>query len=179
MVGSRVAEKCPEGRGDRFLIGCVCATLGGSSSKFLLVRSSWARSYSDRVHDISDSARLFALANLAMADAGITAWDTKFHYVFWRPVTAIQEGDNDGNPETVGDPNWQRPDEGNGHGDFFKHQCSGRHPLINTPNYPDYTSGANRMCARRDSNSRPIAPEAVQAPSIIAESSVYSRSTSV
>jgi hypothetical protein len=76
-----------------------------------------------RVHDISDSARLFALANLAMADAGITAWDTKLHYVFWRPVTAIQEGDNDGNPETVGDPNWQ--------------------PLINTPNYPDYTSGAN------------------------------------
>ena len=76
-----------------------------------------------RVHDISDSARLFALANLAMGDAGITAWDAKVHYVFWRPVTAIQEGDNDGNPETVGDPNWQ--------------------PLINTPNYPDYTSGAN------------------------------------
>jgi hypothetical protein len=73
------------------------------------------------VHNIGDSARLFALANLAMADAAITAWDTKFHYVFWRPVTAIQEGDNDGNPETTGDPNWQ--------------------PLVNNPNYPDYTSG--------------------------------------
>lgn len=77
------------------------------------------------VHNIDDSARLFALANLAMADAGITAWDTKFHYVFWRPVTAIQEGDNDGNPETAGDPNWQ--------------------PFINTPNYPEYTSGANNV----------------------------------
>src|SRR5215467_13502157 len=40
---------------------------------------------------IGKSARLFALADLAMADAGITAWDTKRHYVFWRPITAIQE----------------------------------------------------------------------------------------
>jgi len=72
-----------------------------------------------------DSARLLALANLAMADAAITAWDSKFHYVFWRPVTAIQEGDSDGNPATTGDPNWQ--------------------PFINTPNYPEYSSGANNV----------------------------------
>jgi hypothetical protein len=77
------------------------------------------------VHNIDDSARLFAFVNLAVADAVITAWDSKFHYVFWRPVTAIQEGDNDGNRETDGDANWQ--------------------PLINTPNYPDYTSGANNV----------------------------------
>jgi hypothetical protein len=77
------------------------------------------------VNTIGDSARLFALVNLAMADAAITAWDTKKHYVFWRPVTAIQEGDNDGNPHTAGDVSWQ--------------------PLINTPNYPDYTSGANNV----------------------------------
>ena len=70
-----------------------------------------------------DSARLFALANMAGADALITSWDSKTHYVFWRPLTAIQEGDHDGNPQTVGDPAWQ--------------------PLINNPNYPDYTSGAN------------------------------------
>jgi hypothetical protein len=80
-----------------------------------------------RITDIDDSARLFALANLAAADAGITAWDSKFHYVSWRPVTAIQEGDNDGNPDTIGDPNWQ--------------------PLVNTPNYPEYTSGANNVTA--------------------------------
>jgi hypothetical protein len=77
------------------------------------------------VHNIGDSARLFALASLAAADAFITAWDSKYHYLFWRPVTAIQEGDNDGNPQTAGDVDWQ--------------------PLINTPNYPDYTSGANNI----------------------------------
>jgi len=77
------------------------------------------------VHNIDDSARLFALANLAMTDAVITAWDTKVHYVFWRPVTAIQEADNDSNPETASDADWR--------------------PLINTPNYPDYTSGANNV----------------------------------
>ena len=70
-----------------------------------------------------DSARLFALANMAGADALITSWDSKAFYVFWRPLTAIQEGDHDGNPHTAGDPAWQ--------------------PLINNPNYPDYTSGAN------------------------------------
>ena len=71
-----------------------------------------------------DSARLFALANMATADAIISSWDSKAHYVFWRPVTAIVEADHDGNPETIADANWQ--------------------PLINTPNYPDYTSGAKR-----------------------------------
>jgi hypothetical protein len=78
-----------------------------------------------QVLNIDDSARLFALVNLAMTDAVITAWDTKLHYVFWRPVTAIHEADNDHNPETASDANWQ--------------------PLINTPNYPDYTSGANNV----------------------------------
>ena len=77
------------------------------------------------VHRTGDSARLFALANLSVADALITSWDSKKFYVFWRPITAINEGDNDGNPKTVGDPTWQ--------------------PLINTPNYPDYTSGANNV----------------------------------
>ncbi|HEV8332680.1 MAG TPA: vanadium-dependent haloperoxidase [Steroidobacteraceae bacterium] len=78
-----------------------------------------------RLHKIGDSARLFALANLATADALITAWDSKKFYNFWRPITAIREGENDGNPATAGDLSWQ--------------------PLINTPNYPDYTSGANNV----------------------------------
>jgi hypothetical protein len=75
--------------------------------------------------NIGKSARLFALANMAMADAGITAWDTKLHYVFWRPITAIRNGDNDGNPNTDVDPTWQ--------------------PLIVNPPYPEYTSGANNV----------------------------------
>jgi hypothetical protein len=77
------------------------------------------------VDNISDSARLFALVDMAMADALITAWDTKKFYVFWRPITAIQEGDNDGNSLTVGDSTWQ--------------------PLIVSPPYPDYSSGANNL----------------------------------
>ena len=77
------------------------------------------------VDNIADSARLFALVDLAMADAGITAWNSKNYYVFWRPITAIQLGDTDGNPHTAGDSTWL--------------------PLIATPAYPDHTSGANNL----------------------------------
>jgi hypothetical protein len=75
--------------------------------------------------NLGDSARMFALTYLSNADAAICAWDSKYYYVFWRPVTAIQEGDNDGNPNTIGDPTWL--------------------PLLKTPPYPDYTSGANNL----------------------------------
>jgi hypothetical protein len=75
--------------------------------------------------NIGDSARLLALANLSIADSVITAWESKVYFNFWRPITAIQEGDNDGNPATVGDPNWT--------------------PLFPTPPYPDYTSGFNNV----------------------------------
>jgi hypothetical protein len=77
----------------------------------------------EHLHRIGDSARLFALASLAGADAVITAWDSKYHFNFWRPLTAVREGDNDLNRRTVGDPDWE--------------------PLLNTPNYADHTSGAN------------------------------------
>jgi len=77
------------------------------------------------VTDIGDSARLFALVSISAADALINAWNDKRGYNFWRPITAIVEGDNDGNPRTTGDPNWL--------------------PLINTPPYSDYTSGANSI----------------------------------
>ena len=55
------------------------------------------------INNIGDSARLFALANLAGADAIIAAWDGKRFWHFWRPITAIQEGDTDGNSKTAGD----------------------------------------------------------------------------
>ena len=67
-----------------------------------------------------ENARLFALITLAMADAYIAQFDEKFYYGFWRPVTAIHEGDNDGNPGTVGDPAWA--------------------PLRPTPPFPEYSS---------------------------------------
>jgi hypothetical protein len=52
------------------------------------------------------SARLFALLNLSLADDEIAFYDAKYTYNFWRPVTAIRAGDTDDNPDTVGDPNW-------------------------------------------------------------------------
>jgi hypothetical protein len=56
-------------------------------------------------------ARLLALVNVAMADAGIASWESKYHYEFWRPITGIRESDagtgpsgtGDGNPATIGD----------------------------------------------------------------------------
>src|SRR5213596_4405288 len=55
---------------------------------------------------LEENARLFALLNLAMADAAICAWDAKYTFFFWRPVTAIRNGDLDGNPATDPDPTW-------------------------------------------------------------------------
>jgi hypothetical protein len=70
---------------------------------------------------LSENARMFALLNIATADAGCVSWDNKFTFDFWRPVTGIREADTDGNPDTEADPNWE--------------------PLIVTPPFPSYTSG--------------------------------------
>jgi hypothetical protein len=75
--------------------------------------------------DIGRSARLFALANMATADALMTAWDNKNVHNQWRPITAIREAELDGNPNTHEDDSWL--------------------PLINTPPYPDWSSGANNV----------------------------------
>jgi hypothetical protein len=72
---------------------------------------------------IDDSSRLLALVSMAIADTAITVWDSKKHFMLWRPVTAIHEGENDGNAATAGDASWQ--------------------PFLTTPPYPDYTSGGN------------------------------------
>lgn len=80
-----------------------------------------------RLTDIGDTARLLALANVSAADALIAAWDNKRRYAFWRPSTAIVNGDTDGNPQTQGDLLWL--------------------PLINDPPYPDYSSGAKSITA--------------------------------
>lgn len=56
--------------------------------------------------EIVDLARLLALMNVAMADSGIASWESKYFYKVGRPVTAIREGDDDGNPATVGDPDF-------------------------------------------------------------------------
>ena len=68
--------------------------------------ASSARSPTSQDLDIADSARLFAMANLAAADAAIGCWNNKYYWSFWRPITAIREADSDGNPATEADPTW-------------------------------------------------------------------------
>ena len=55
---------------------------------------------------IADNARLFAMLYLTAADAAIAAWDDKAKWLFWRPITAIHEADEDGNPATEADTTW-------------------------------------------------------------------------
>lgn len=78
---------------------------------------------------LTQNAEIFGLMNLAMADAGITAWAAKYKYDVWRPITAIQEGANDGNAATVGDPTWEPLGAPGGDGPNF------------TPPFPAYVSG--------------------------------------
>jgi len=60
----------------------------------------------DRHLSLSKSARLLAMLSVAFTDGGIGCWNAKYHFSFWRPVTAIPNGDIDGNPETEADPTW-------------------------------------------------------------------------
>lgn len=81
---------------------------------------------------IEENARMFALGNIAMADAGVAIWDYKYKYDFWRPISGIREADTDNNPLTIADPNWvplgAPGDPQNGVPDF-------------TPPFPAYGSG--------------------------------------
>jgi hypothetical protein len=56
--------------------------------------------------DVVELARLLALVNVAMADAGLACWETKYREEFWRPITGIRKAADDGNDDTVGDINW-------------------------------------------------------------------------
>ena len=71
----------------------------------------------------AEQARLLAMTTITGADASIDCFNNKNFYLFWRPQTAIQLADTDGNPNTVADPNWAS--------------------LFPTPGYPDSPSGYN------------------------------------
>ena len=71
---------------------------------------------------ISQSARVFALLNMAAADAAIACWDSKYVYNFWRPISAIRSADG---YRITPDPNWV--------------------PFLATPAYPEYPSGHNEI----------------------------------
>ena len=68
--------------------------------------------------DLLDTARLFALSSIATADTAIAIFDAKYAHNFWRPVTAIRNGDIDGNDATTLDASWE--------------------PMIATPMHPEY-----------------------------------------
>lgn len=58
------------------------------------------------VDSVPETARLFALLGMAIADSVTVSWETKATYFTWRPTPAIREADTDGNPDTVADPAW-------------------------------------------------------------------------
>jgi hypothetical protein len=72
---------------------------------------------------LAEEARLFAMLNVTTADSVISCFNDKENWNFWRPVTAIHEGDNDGNRRTAGDPEWT--------------------PLLASPPYSEHPSGYN------------------------------------
>jgi hypothetical protein len=82
-----------------------------------------AASTMSRAHglDIGRNARLFALLNMVGHDANVSVFDTKYNYMFWRPIEAIHRANTAGNPLLTADPNWT--------------------PLLPTPPFPEYTSG--------------------------------------
>jgi hypothetical protein len=90
---------------------------------------------------LGDTARLLALLNVAIADAGIAVWDSKYYYNYWRPITAIREGDSDPNVRTGGDPSWTPFIQSPSH--FGTPPAPA--PLPQNPPYPDYVSGANGL----------------------------------
>jgi len=72
----------------------------------------------DRHLSLSKSARLLAMLSVAFTDGGIGCWNAKYHFSFWRPVTAIPNADIDGNPGTEADSTWL--------------------PLASTPPHPEF-----------------------------------------
>lgn len=75
----------------------------------------------DHGYSTASNAWVLGVLNFVQADGAIAAWDAKYHYGSWRPVTAIREADLDGNPLTTPDATWTS--------------------LLTTPNHPDYLSG--------------------------------------
>jgi PAP2 superfamily len=84
-------------------------------------RGSFRKFVLDHELDIVQASRFMAMVSVTYADALIACFDAKYHYAFWRPITAIRAGDTDGNRATVSDPAWS--------------------PVLpGTPNHPEYPS---------------------------------------
>jgi hypothetical protein len=93
---------------------------------------------------LAENARLFALLNMAMANTFINDWDAKFTYNFWRPITAIRNGDIDGNDATEGDLSWV--------------------PSNTTPMHPEYPSQAAIVAGSSERLLELVVPSAQSVP---------------
>ncbi len=114
-----------ERTGDQTEIALFWADGGGTATP----PGHWNRIATDVITQqnlpLIESARTMALLNIALADAGIAAWDAKYVYDFWRPIDAIRQADSDSNDQTVADATWL--------------------PLLKTPPFPTYTSGHSTL----------------------------------
>lgn len=104
---------------------------------------------------LSQNARLFALVEMAVADSYISVFEAKYSFNFWRPVTAIRNGDIDGNDATARDPAWE--------------------PLVDTPLHPEYpcahciNSGAARAVLESEfgAGPNPLTMTSATAPGVV------------
>ena len=105
--------------------GQTATALFFSGNAFTQINAALRDQAATRGLDIVASARMFAAVDMTVAGALITTWRAKLFYGTWRPSTAIQLADTDGNPATAPDPAWT--------------------PLVANPNYPEYSSGYNAV----------------------------------
>ena len=147
----RTPDRCPPGSGPREYnevqaIGSITSTTRTADQTLAArfwaeppvqqARGSFRRFVDDHDLDIVEASRFMAMVSVTYADALIACFDAKYHYAYWRPVTAIHAGDTDGNAATIADPAWS--------------------PLLaGTPNHPKYPSAhscitptAGRVIAR-------------------------------
>jgi hypothetical protein len=112
-------------------------------------------------HDVTHKARLFAAAGVAMDDSMIAVFDAKYAYNFWRPITAIRNGDIDGNDATTRDAGWT--------------------PFIDTPMHPEYpcahciVSGSLGAVLEADVGAGPTPPLATSSPTAAGATRTWTR----
>jgi hypothetical protein len=114
LVGGVDSRFRPQGRADvaRFYAATAPVTVWNAAASQVAV---------EQGRSMSENARALALVNVAISDAQASVFETKYHYNFWRPETAIRAGDADGNLFTRGDPDFK--------------------PFVLTPCFPSYASG--------------------------------------
>ena len=112
-VGSKVSAERPQDRTDvaRFYAGTSPGAIFNMAARQIAMAQGRSPAH---------TARALALMNMAISDAAVASFGTKYHYTTWRPETAVHNADVDENPRTEADPAWE--------------------PLISAPCFPSYTS---------------------------------------